>query len=83
MEFGGEEKEPEKIAFDDELRKAARAVPFVPFEIITSSGDRYEISDNIEIAVGHTTVVVVLPKTGVQMIRKNQIVAIHTHEPAK
>ena len=83
MEFGGEEKEPEKIAFDEELKKAARAVPFVPFEIITSSGDRYDISDNIEIAVGYNTVALVLPKTGVQIIRKNQIVAIHTHESAK
>ena len=84
MDFGEEkEKGPERISFDDELRKAARAVPFVPFEIVTTSGERYEITDSVEVAVGYSTLVVVLPKTGVQMIRKNQIVAIHTHEPAK
>ncbi len=83
MSSGEEEKSPERISFDDELRKAARAVPFVPFEILTTSGEKYEISDSIEIAVGSSTVVVVLPKTGVQMIRKNQIMAIHTHEPAR
>jgi hypothetical protein len=81
MSFG-EEKEPERINFDDELRKVARAVPFVPFEIVTTSGEKYEITDSVEIAIGHSTVVLVLPKTGVQMIRKNQIVAVHTHEPA-
>jgi hypothetical protein len=82
MDFG-EEKEPERISFDEELRKLARAVPFMPFEIVTTSGERYEITDSVEIAVGSSTVVVVLPKTGVQMIRKNQIVAVHTHEPAR
>ena len=81
MSFG-EEKAPERINFDEELRKAARAVPFVPFDIVTTSGEKYEITDSVEIAVGYSTAVVVLPKTGVQMIRKNQIVAVHTHEPA-
>jgi hypothetical protein len=76
------EKEPERISFDDELRKLARAVPFVPFDIITTSGARYEVTDTMEIAVGYSTVVLVLPKIGVQMIRKNQIVAIHANEPA-
>lgn len=79
----GEEKQPERISFDDELKKLARALPFIPFEILTTGGERYEITDNIEIAVGYSTVVVVLPKTGVQMIRKNQIVAVHSHEPAR
>lgn len=76
------EKQPERISFDDELRKLARAVPFMPFEIVTTSGQRYEVTDTMEIAVGHSTVVLVLPRTGVQMIQKNQIVAIHANEPA-
>jgi F420-dependent methylenetetrahydromethanopterin dehydrogenase len=84
MEFGEDkEKEPEKISFDDELRRVARAVPFVPFEITTTSGQKYEITDSVEMAIGTSTVIVVLPKTGVQMIRKDQIVAVHTTEPVE
>lgn len=77
-----EEKQPEQISFDDELRKFVRANPFTPFEIVTTSGNKYEVTDSVQVAVGHSTVYVVLPRTGVQLIRKNQIVAIHAHETA-
>jgi hypothetical protein len=83
MEFeDGKPKQPEQISFEEELRKLARAVPFSPFEIATTSGEKYEINDSMEIAIGTSTVIVVLPRTGVQMIRKNQIVAVHTTESA-
>jgi len=75
------ERQPEQISFDDELRKYVLAVPFVPFEIVTTSGDRYEITDNVQVAIGTTTIGVMLPKTGFQLIRKNQITALHVHEP--
>jgi hypothetical protein len=78
-----EEKQPEQIRFDDELRKYARANPFVPFTIITTSGDKYEVTESIQLAIGESTIVVVLPRTGVQLIRKSQIVAVHVHELAR
>ena len=78
-----ESKQPEQISFDEELRKYVRADPFTPFDIYTTSGTTYEVTDSIQVAVNQSTVVVALPKTGVQLIRKNQIVAIHLHEPVE
>ena len=78
-----EEKQPEQTKFDVELRKYARADPFLPFDILTTGGATIEVTDSIQIAVGESTVVVVLPRTGTQLIRKNQIVAIHLHESVK
>ena len=76
------EREPEQISFEEELRKYVLAVPFVPFDIITTSGDRYEITDNVQVAIGGSTVGVMLPRTGFQLIRKSQIVALHVRETA-
>jgi hypothetical protein len=76
------EREPQQISFDDELRKLVRASPFIPFVIVTASGDRYEITDSVQAAVGSSTVGVFLARTGWQLIRKNQITAIHVHETA-
>ncbi|HZL35657.1 MAG TPA: hypothetical protein VFC78_10135 [Tepidisphaeraceae bacterium] len=75
------EREPEQIDFDEELRRYARADPFVPFDLLTASGDRYEIRESLQFAMGYNAVVLVLPKTGIQVVRKNQITAIHVHEP--
>jgi len=72
----------EEINFEDELRKYARAEPFTPFDIVVTSGDRYEITNPLQLAIGGNTVVVVLPRTGIQFFRKNQIVAVHVHESA-
>ena len=72
--------EHEQINFDDELRRYAEAVPFVPFDILTASGDKYEVQERIQFAMGPNAIVLVLPRTGIQLIRKNQITAIHVHE---
>jgi hypothetical protein len=74
--------EHEEINFEDELRRCLRADPFVPFDIVVTSGDRYEITNDEQVALGGNTVVVVLPKTGIRFFRKNQIVAVHVHEPS-
>lgn len=72
--------EHEQINFEDELRRYAEAVPFVPFDILTASGDKYEVQERIQFAMGPNAIVLVLPRTGIQLIRKNQITAIHVHE---
>jgi len=72
----------EEINFQEELRKYAKAEPFLPFEIVVTCGGRYLITDPWQLAIGGNTVVVVLPKTGIRFFRKNQIVAVHVHEPA-
>jgi hypothetical protein len=76
------EREPEQISFDDELRKYLLAVPFVPFDIMTTSGERIAITDNLQAAVNSSTVGVFLPKYGFHLIRKNQIVSVQVHEKA-
>jgi hypothetical protein len=75
------ERGPEQLEYEDELRRYAQAVPFVPFDIVTTSGERYEVREPLQLAMGHSAVVLVLPKTGIQVIRKNQITAVHVHEP--
>jgi hypothetical protein len=74
--------EQEQINFEDELRKLGTADPFTPFEIIVTSGDRYEVTQQLQMAIGGNSVIVLLPKRGMQMFRKNQIVAVHTLESA-
>jgi hypothetical protein len=75
------EDEPERLNFEEELRRYAEARPFVPFDIMTTSGERYEVREPLQLAMGHSAVVLVLPKSGIQLIRKSQITAVHVHEP--
>ena len=74
--------ESENIDFEDELRRYWRQEPFVPFDIVVTSGDRYAIGQPEQLAFGGNVVVVVLPRTGIRFFRKNQIVAVHVHESA-
>jgi len=74
------EREPESIDFEDELRKYAEADPFTPFEVIDSSGDRYSVVAQSQLAIAGNTVVTFLPKLGIRFFRKNQIVAVHVNE---
>jgi hypothetical protein len=74
------ERGPEQINFDADLRRYLTATPFVPFDIVTSSGDRYAVEERLQMAMGGSAIVLVLPKTGIQLIRKNQITAVHVRE---
>ena len=75
------ERERDDNRFDERLRRYALAKPFVPFDLLTASGKRYEVRESLELAMGYNAVVLVLPKTGVQIVRKNTIMAIQIHEP--
>jgi hypothetical protein len=75
------EREPEQIDFLEELYRYHEARPFMPFDLMTTSGEKYEIREMAQFALGHSAVVLVLPKTGVQIIRTSQITALHVHEP--
>jgi hypothetical protein len=70
----------EQINFEDELRKYARAIPFFPFEIVVTSGDRYEVTDPLQLAIGGNSVALLLPRTGIKLFRKNQIVAVQVNQ---
>jgi hypothetical protein len=71
-----------RIDFEDELRRYARAEPFQPFDIVTASGAEYRVTDSLQLAFGQNALVFVSPKSGIQMIRKAHIAAVHVHEPA-
>jgi len=75
------EEQPEQLEFLDELRRYHERRPFHPFDLLTSSGEKYAVQDAAQFALGHSAVVLVLPKTGVQIIRLSQITALHVHEP--
>jgi hypothetical protein len=76
-----EEKPPEQIEFLEELHRYHERRPFHPFDVLTTSGEKYAVQEAAQFAIGHSAVVLVLPKTGVQIIRMSQITAMHVHEP--
>jgi hypothetical protein len=68
----------ESIGLRDELTDAIRREPFVPFQIVMSSGDRYKILDSLSVALGRD-VVVILPRNGAHIsLRFNQVNSINT-----
>jgi hypothetical protein len=82
-EFGepdGKEPAKEPLRFDDELKRYLEADPFNDVEIVTTSGDRYLITDRWQVAFGQNQITVIPGGYGSRIIRKNQIVAIHVHE---
>lgn len=82
-EFGepeGKEPAKEPLRFDDELKNYLQADPFHDLEIVTTSGDRYLVTDRWQVAFGVNQITVIVDGWGSRIIRKNQIVAIHLHE---
>ena len=72
----------EAMNFEDELDRAVNADPFIPFTIVTASGDRYDVPTSNWIAFGGDVVVVLRPKIGSARIRSYNIVAIELHDAA-
>ena len=72
----------EEISFEEEILRLLDDEPFAPFTIVLTSGDRYEVTDPHQVALGGSVVVYVPPRGGISFIRKNQIVAVQSHQPA-
>ena len=68
----------EDIKFEDEMGEWLRRRPFLPFTILVSSGDRIEISEGTQVAVGANVVEVVHPRAGVTVLRRNQLIGLHS-----
>jgi hypothetical protein len=66
----------EELNFEDELNVLVNRVPFLPFEIVVSSGDRFKIADDTVVALGTNTVTLYLRGVGTIVLRKNQLVAL-------
>lgn len=73
----------EEITIVEEIARYAEARPFVPFSIVLTSGDRYEITGPLQVAVGESIIIVVPEGERHSVLRQNQIAAIDVHEPAK
>ena len=63
----------EDLDFHDELVRASRADPFVPFAIITTSGEVYKIRDSEFIICAGDTVTVFRKSGGSSIIRNYSI----------
>jgi hypothetical protein len=73
----------EQIDIKTEILKFVDADPFVPFVIVMTSGDRYEVTDPHAAAIGQHAVIVVPPRgSGHSVLRLNQISSLEALEPA-
>jgi hypothetical protein len=64
----------------DTIRDLRKREPFVPFEIVMASGDRYLIDNPDGLAVG-TTQLHYYPRSGMGIhLRLNQIVAVEVQQ---
>lgn len=80
---GDSGKPHEELTWEGELRHLRRQEPFVPFVLITTSGDRYEVTNPEMVAVGKNLVFYAPLTAGSTYIRTNQMVAVEVAEAAK
>jgi hypothetical protein len=66
----------ERIGFRGELIKLLDSDPFLPFRIVMSSGDNYEITDPHSVAVGSDVIIVVPPRGVSCTLRFNHVNAL-------
>ncbi len=76
------DRDPEELSLDQQIKDLLRADPFVDFTIILTSGDRVDVKDPFALAFGKSLLYSFPNQGGGLLIRKNQIVAVETHEPA-
>ncbi len=59
-----------------EVQKLAHAEPFVPFTLVITSGDKYEVKDPGLFFVGDNIVYIVQRATGLAIFRRNRIAGL-------
>ncbi len=72
----------EEISVREELYKYLDVKPFSRFTIVMASGDRYEVTDPHQVAVGQTVIIVIPRGSTHSLLRNNQISSIDVHESA-
>jgi hypothetical protein len=65
--------DPEEVSLTDEITRLAANAPFVPFTIVMSSGQRYEIGGQDALAVGKSVLMLMPYAGGHHMLRNSQI----------
>jgi hypothetical protein len=67
----------------DQLQQHLDREPFQPFRIVTTSGDRYDVTDPHEVAIAKTYLFYAYPRSDRSAhIRLSQVVALETVETA-
>lgn len=67
----------------DEILELLDRDPFVPFAIVLTSGDRYEVTNPHLVAMGESVIYVVRARSNrYDILRLNQIAATEVLEPA-
>jgi hypothetical protein len=64
------------LSLIDEIDKLARRDPFVPFTIVTSSGQQYAIDASDVVAVGLGVIFVVRHRQGYHVLRQGHITEV-------
>jgi hypothetical protein len=75
----------EELSFEEELTRAVNADPFVPFTVVMCSGDRYEVTNPMQIAFGSDVLFIFRGKSkgGSAYCRIYNVSSIELAEPAK
>ena len=75
-------EEERRLTYDDVIKELRHKVPFMPFNIVMASGDRYLIDDPDMMIVTSLEIIYVVPRTEQTVrLRKSQISAIEELQP--
>ncbi len=77
-----DDDQPREPSFEQKMQGLLREEPFVPFAVVMTSGDRYEVTNPFALAIGQTSVTIYPPRSSSVMLRKSQIVSVEMPEPA-
>jgi len=70
---GGALSESEDISIIDEVDRLASQQPFVPFVIVMSSGREYDVTGDVNVATGRSTLSLFASKGGYFVLQRSQI----------
>ena len=82
MSDNGNGNSHEEFRFEQEVEKLLRQEPFVPFQVILTSGDRFDVTSPFSLAFRGNAVVVFPPVQAHIFFRKNQLVGTEVTQPA-
>jgi hypothetical protein len=71
----------EEINLKDEIVRLLDREPFVPFVVVLTSGDCYEVTDPHSLALGQNVLIIVPPRSAHVFMRWNQVSSVEVKEP--
>jgi hypothetical protein len=83
MTDNGNGEAQDEFRFEQEVEKLLRQEPFMPFQVILTSGDRFDVTSPFSLAFRGNAVVVFPPRQAHIFFRKNQLVGVEGKELAE